>query len=143
MLSINSTSEIEDNHKFDEILTNTNFNVFDITYSPMNDQHNESVELSGTASAPADDATGMMGMAPRDGRCGNMHVGLDSCHFAMPWHCSRPSVYSTRSPVYPQRLIETGIYSKLSCIQKNVLLSVPTTFHFALTPPVSKHLITY
>ena len=71
MLSIHSTSEIEDNHIFDEIVSNMNFNELDIVYSPMKEQHDVSEEeLLGVASAPADDATGTTGMAPRDVRCG-------------------------------------------------------------------------
>ena len=81
--SITSMSEIKNNHKIDEILRNTNFDELGIMYLPMNEQHNVS-EVLGVVSAPADDATGTMGMAPGDVRCGNMGVGLDLCHFVMP-----------------------------------------------------------
>ena len=50
----------------------------------MNEQHDVSEELLGINSAPADDTIGTMGMAPRDGRCGDTPGGLDSCNFAMP-----------------------------------------------------------
>ena len=61
--------EIEHNNKFDEILITANFTELDITYSPMNEQHEASEELLGVASALADDSTGMTGMARCDVRC--------------------------------------------------------------------------
>ena len=85
-LSVDSTSEIKDNHKFNEILSNMNFDELDIMYLPMNEQHDVSEELTGIALAPADDATSTTGMAPCDGRCGDTCVGLDLCHFATPRH---------------------------------------------------------
>ena len=114
-------SEIEINHAIDKILGNTNFDELDITYLPMNEQHEVSEELLGFTLAPADDATGTRRMAPhddatatmrtapRDGRCGDMYVGLDSYqgsslsppHFATPGICSRPGVYHTSSLIYP------------------------------------------
>ena len=48
------------------------FDELDSAYSLMNEQHDVSEELMGIVLAPTDDATGMMGMAPCDGRCGNM-----------------------------------------------------------------------
>ena len=81
VLSIDSTSEIEDNHKFTEILSITNFDELDITYSPMNEQHDVLEELLGVTSAPADDATGTTGMVLHDGRYGDTCVGLNSCYF--------------------------------------------------------------
>ena len=53
--SIDCTSEIKDNHEFNDILSNTNFDELDITYSPMNEQHDVSEELLGVVSAPAND----------------------------------------------------------------------------------------
>ena len=38
-----------------------------------------SEELLGVVSAPADDSSGMSGMAPCDGACGELRVGGDSC----------------------------------------------------------------
>ena len=66
---IDSMSEIEDNHKYAEILCNTNFNELNVMNLLMNEQHDVAEELLGVAFAPTDNATGMMGMAPRDGRC--------------------------------------------------------------------------
>ena len=79
-------SEIVNKHEFYEILINTNSNELDITYSLINEQHDVLEELLGVSSVPADDATGMMKTAPGDAKCGNTRVGLDSCHFATPWH---------------------------------------------------------
>ena len=41
--------------------------------------------------------------------------------FATPGVCLRPGVYCFSSPVYPRRVIETGIYSKPACIQENTV----------------------
>ena len=55
--------EIKGNYEFNEILSDTNFNEFDITYLPMNGHHDVWEELLGVTLAPVDDATGTMGMA--------------------------------------------------------------------------------
>ena len=68
-LSRDSTSEVKNNHEFDKIL---------------NSLMNEHDVLEATLDATRLDATGTTGMEPRDGRCGDMRVGLDSCHFATP-----------------------------------------------------------
>ena len=41
--------KIEDNHEFNEILSNRSFDELDITYSQMNEQHDVSEELLGIA----------------------------------------------------------------------------------------------
>ena len=120
-LSINSTSEIEDIHEFDEILCNTNFDELDIMNSLINGQLDVSEELLGVTSAFADGATGMTGIAPHDRRCVDTRVGLDPCHFATPRRLLRPSIYCISSPVYLRRLIESGVYSKLACNQENTV----------------------
>ena len=53
------------------------------TYSPMNGQHDVSKELLSVALVSMNDATGMMGMALRDGKCWKRHIGVDSFHLAM------------------------------------------------------------
>ena len=78
-LSISSMLEIEDNHEFEKILGNTNLDELNITYSLMTEQHDVSKELLSVASAPTDNANGIMGMVLCDGRCGDTRVGLDSC----------------------------------------------------------------
>ena len=50
----------------------------------MNGQHDVSEELLGVALAPVDDAIGMTRMALRDEKCGDTHVGVDSCHLTTP-----------------------------------------------------------
>ena len=85
----------------------------------------------GIALAPTDDATGTMGMAPRDGKSGDMHVGLDQCKgllqgplplpFVTPNVCSRPGIYCISSSVNPQRANDSGVYPKPACIQGNTV----------------------
>ena len=115
-------SEIEHNHKLDEILSNTNFDKLNNMYSPMNEQHDVSEELLGVTSVSSDDATGTMEIARRGGRCGNTCVGLDLCIFPHPGICLRPGVYCINTPVYPPRVIETvRRFSKMACIQENMV----------------------
>ena len=38
-----------------------------------------------------------------------------------PGVCLRPGVYCLSSPAYPWRVIETGVYSKLACVQENTV----------------------
>ena len=69
-----------------------NFNDLDTTYLSMNGQRDVSEELLGVALAPMEHATCMTGVALCVGKCGDMPVGVDSCHLAKPgclfetWH---------------------------------------------------------
>ena len=93
-------------------------------YLPMNEQHDALEELLSVASAPSDDATGTTGMAPVMGGVGIRVWDWTSSILPCPGICSRPGVYRFSNLVYPRRLIETGVYSKLACIQENM---VPTS----------------
>ena len=44
---------------------------------------------------------------------------VSSCQ--TPVYVPRPSVYCISSPVYPQCVIKTGVYSKLTCNQENTV----------------------
>ena len=81
---IDSMSEIEDNNEFDVILGSTNLDELDLTSSMMNKQQDLSEELLGVISAPADDAIGTSGVAPQEGMCGELCIGLDSCQRSAP-----------------------------------------------------------
>ena len=43
-----------------------------------------------------------------------------------PGICLRPGVYRINSPVYPRRVIETGVYSKPACIHENTVIVFDT-----------------
>ena len=66
----------------------------------MNEQHDVSKELLGITLAPADDATGTVRMAPRDGRCGDMSVGLDLCQGSSPSTPILQHLAFVRDPVF-------------------------------------------
>ena len=53
-------------------------------YLVMNKQQDLSKELLGIILASADDAIGTSGVAPQDGRCGELCMGLDSCQRSSP-----------------------------------------------------------
>ena len=76
-----STSEIEE--EFDHLLEKTDPVELDI-YSPLAIQEISSEELLGVVSAPADDTSSTSGMAPRDGACGELRAGGDSCQGSPP-----------------------------------------------------------
>ena len=92
MLSIHvdRTSEIEDSHEFNEILSATSIDELNITYSPMNEQHDLLEELLGVSLARADGASGSTGMAPCGVRCGDTRVGVDSCRLPHLGICLSP-----------------------------------------------------
>ena len=51
-----------------------------------------SKKLLGVVSAPVDGTLSTLGMAPHDGRCGELHLGMDSClhgvfSFSLPVNC--------------------------------------------------------
>ena len=97
----------KDNHKFDEKLGNTNFDELNNMYPLINEQQDASEELLDVASAPADDATGTMGMPLPDGKCGNTCVEVDLCHLAMPRSLFQTHHLPCPPPPY---VIEVGIY---------------------------------
>ena len=68
------------------MLENTSFNKLDFTYtySLMGEQQGLLEELLDVVLSPADDAIGTPGIAPKDGRCGKLSVGFDSCQESSP-----------------------------------------------------------
>ena len=84
---------MDDNQEFNKILGNMNLDELNITYLSMNNQHDRMEKVSGDNLALIDNATGMTGKEPRDGRCRNSGVVLDSCTgpFSPPPHPPPPS----------------------------------------------------
>ena len=72
-----NTASIEDSTELDEILMNTDLDR--ISYSPMEEQHDESEELLGVVTGPANDTNASTSdMALRDGAYRELRTGLDS-----------------------------------------------------------------
>ena len=76
---------IKDLAKLDEILPQTNLD--DLSYLPMEEQHDEAEELLGVTTGPANDANllSTSETALCDGACGDTRLGLDSRQGSFPY----------------------------------------------------------
>ena len=82
-----SMSEIKDmaDMEFDELLEQVDVGELDVVKSRINKQQDMSKELLGVISAPMDGTLSTSGMAPPDGRCGELHLRMDSCLGSSPF----------------------------------------------------------
>ena len=81
---VDSMSQIEENKQLEEMLENTHFDYVDCMYSPMGEQQSLLEETFDLVSTHVADAMGAPGMAPQEGRCGELRAGLDSCQESSP-----------------------------------------------------------
>ena len=75
-----SMSEIEDiaDTEFDELLEHVDLGKLDVVYS-RTDKQDVLEELLGVVLVPSDDTLSRSAMAQRNGRCGELCTGMDSC----------------------------------------------------------------
>ena len=70
---------------FDELLEQVDGGETDVVESHINERLQDmSKELLGIVSALEDGMLSTSGMAPHDGRCGELHLGMDSCLGSSP-----------------------------------------------------------
>ena len=70
--------------EFDELLEQVDVGELDIVKSRINERQDMSKELLGVVSAPVDGTLSTLGMAPHDGKCEELHLGMDSCLGSSP-----------------------------------------------------------
>ena len=81
-----SMSDIKDmaDMEFDEVLEQVVVGETDVFKLRINEQQDMSKELLGIVLAPVVGTLSTLGMAPRDVRCGELHLGMDSCLGSSP-----------------------------------------------------------
>ena len=75
-----SMARINDSTELDEILKDADLgDIDDISYAPMEKQHDGSEELLGVTTGPVKNTGNTSEMALCDGGCEELRAGLDSC----------------------------------------------------------------